>query len=63
MTAYELNYHELLSSSSVETDLSDLLCKTCRAGSVLSVPVAEVTRLNSQDCGKLIVCSCMNLLW
>lgn len=53
MTACELNYHELLSSSPVKTDLSDLLCKTCQAGSVLSVAVAEVTRFNSQDCGKL----------
>lgn len=54
MTACELNYHELLSSSPVKTDLSDLLCKTCQAGSVLSVAVAEVTRFNSQDCGKLL---------
>lgn len=63
MTARELNYHALPRISSVKTDLSDLLCKTCQAGSILSVVVAAVTRFNSEDCGKLIVCSCVNLLW
>lgn len=60
MTVRELNYHELLSSSSVKTDLSDLLSKTRR---VLSVTVAEVTRFNSRGCGQVIDCSCVNLLW
>lgn len=71
MTVRELNYRELLSSSSVKTDLSDLLCKACQARRVLSVTVAEVTRFNSLDCHQVslfdccqvIDCSCVSLLW
>lgn len=63
MIARELNGHLLWSSSSIKIGLSALLCKTRQVGSVLSVAVAEVTRFDPQGDGKLIVCSCANLLW